>query len=96
MKPKLRCINCKGNKIWVNHKDQYHRKDGPAIEYITGGVEYWREDLLHREDGPAVIYANGNKEYWIDGIYYQREKDYWLKIYQRRLITKKDLFLKCL
>jgi hypothetical protein len=44
-----------------------YREDGPAIEYVNGGKEWWFNDKLHRKDGPAVSWADGHKEWWFDG-----------------------------
>jgi len=58
-----------GNKYW--YKDnEFHRLDGPAIEYIDGTTIWYQNGIVHRKDGPAVIYDNGKKEYWLDNIYY--------------------------
>ena len=41
----------------------FHREDGPAVEYPTGYKSWWINGKRHREDGPAVICYNGDK-YW--------------------------------
>ena len=46
-----------------NEKGQYHREDGPAIEFINGSKEWYLNGQLHRLDGPAIEYRDGNK-YW--------------------------------
>ena len=43
--------------------EEYHRLDGPAIEFFNGDKEWYQNGLLHRIDGPAVECANGEK-YW--------------------------------
>jgi len=48
---------------WMNSNREYHREDGPAIEYANGDKYWYVNDERHREDGPAVEYANGTK-YW--------------------------------
>jgi hypothetical protein len=53
--------------IWFNEKGQYHREDGPAIEYVNGTKEWFINDRRHREDGPARIYSNGK-------VWYKRDK----------------------
>ena len=50
-------INENDDKFWYNEKGQYHRDDGPAIEYQNGSKEYYQNGLLHREDGPAIEYG---------------------------------------
>lgn len=42
-----------GNKYWYR-KEQLHRENGPAIEYVSGEKYWYLNDKFHREDGPAV------------------------------------------
>ena len=56
-----------GHKLWKNQKGQYHREDGPAIEYASGSKEWYLYGKLHREDGPAVENCDGNKKWIVDG-----------------------------
>jgi hypothetical protein len=56
-----------GNKSWYNDQCQFHREDGPAIEYASGEKCWYIDDKLHREDGPAVELANGRKCWYING-----------------------------
>jgi hypothetical protein len=56
-----------GKKIYKNKKEQYHRFDGPAIEYVCGQKEWYRNGQRHRLDGPAIIYPNGRKEWFFHG-----------------------------
>jgi hypothetical protein len=44
-----------------------HRKDGPAIIFADGSVEWWLDGMRHREDGPAYVAASGTKAYYIAG-----------------------------
>ena len=48
---------------WYNLEGNYHRENGPAIEYADGDKYWYMNGKLHREDGPAIEYANGSK-YW--------------------------------
>ncbi len=52
--------------IWAI-KGKLHREDGPAIEYVSGQKEWYKNDKRHREDGPAIEYTDGQKEYYING-----------------------------
>ena len=52
---------------WYNDKDEYHRLDGPAIEYADGYKAWLVEGKYHRLDGPAVEEADGDKEWWVNG-----------------------------
>ena len=56
-----------GNKVWRNKQGQYHRTDGPAIEWENGTKIWYVNDKCHRTDGPAVEYADGTKVWWVDG-----------------------------
>ena len=52
-------LNKFGDKEWHNKNGQYHREDGPAIEYANGSKEWWVNGIRHREDGPAIEYTDG-------------------------------------
>jgi hypothetical protein len=54
-------------KFWRNKQRQFHRLDGPAVEY-TNNLKYWYVNgKRHREDGPAVEWITGHKEWWVKG-----------------------------
>ena len=55
-----------GDKVWCNKQGQYHRTDGPAIEWENGTKIWYVNGKCHRTDGPAVEYANGTKEWRIN------------------------------
>ena len=63
----LKINSAGGNCYWYNKIGQYHREDGPAIEYVSGDKEWYINGRLHREDGPAIEYANGSKSWYIKG-----------------------------
>jgi hypothetical protein len=46
---------------------EYHREDGPAVEYSYGAKEWYLNGNPHREDGPAVEDADGTKEWYLNG-----------------------------
>ena len=50
-----------------NEKGEFHREDGPAIEWWDGTKFWYINGNRHREDGPVVEYSNGSKEWWING-----------------------------
>jgi hypothetical protein len=52
------------SKAWTVN-DEYHRDDGPAIEYRFGEVWY-KFGKLHREDGPAII-RHRSRGWYLDG-----------------------------
>ena len=61
-------INNDGTVVYTL-KGEYHRTDGPAIEYADGSKEWYMNGQRHRteNDGPAAEYTNGSKEWYING-----------------------------
>jgi hypothetical protein len=61
----------KNYKYWrieyTNENKEYHRLDGPAIEYSSGEKYWYKNHKFHREDGPAIDYSNGHTKYWYNG-----------------------------
>ena len=55
------------NKYWENDIGQFHREDGPAIEYTNGSKQWWINGYPHRIDGPAVENVDGHKQWFING-----------------------------
>ena len=55
---------------WYNLEGNYHRENGPAIEWVDGDKSWWTNGQLHRVDGPAVEWVDGSKEWWINGDEY--------------------------
>jgi hypothetical protein len=53
-------------KYWFK-EGNYHREDGPAVEYQNGTTIWFKEGNYHREDGPAVEHINGTKEWYKNG-----------------------------
>jgi len=60
-------IDKNGTKKWYNSNGEYHREDGPAIEWTNGSKEWFRNGKRHREDGPGWEGSDGNKAWYIDG-----------------------------
>ena len=54
--------------IGKNDKGDFHREDGPAIDYSNGHKCWYLNGLLHREDGPAHENANGDKRWYLNGL----------------------------
>ena len=53
---------------YLNDEDQWHRTDGPAVEWASGSKWWHKNGDLHREGGlPAIEWASGNKEWWENG-----------------------------
>ena len=52
---------------WFNKEKQYHRLDGPAIEWRDENKEWYFNNKMHRIDGPAVEYSSGYKAWYQNG-----------------------------
>jgi hypothetical protein len=60
------------------------------------GTKIWcLNNKYHREDGPAVESPGGTKLWYLNGMGYLEEA-FWKEIFNRGLITEKELFLKLL
>jgi len=76
-------------KYFYNTEGQYHRDDGPAVEWFSGSKEWWHNGKLHRIGGPAIDFKNGLREWWVCGmrhrldgpavIYPESSKRWWIK-----------------
>jgi hypothetical protein len=56
-----------GTVVWTDQQDRFHRIDGPAIVYSTGGECWYKHGIPHRVDGPASTSPYGPDEYWVHG-----------------------------
>ena len=79
-----------GNKSWRNLLGQYHRDDGPALEY-DGAKAGYINGKCHRLDGPAVEYKGRAMEWRINGQLFSFED--WLDQLQ---ISNEEKVLLCL
>jgi hypothetical protein len=61
-------------ECWFNEKDQLHREDGPAVEYVHGSKYWYNNGQLHRLDGPAIEYKYISKAWWINGNPYSKKQ----------------------
>ena len=59
-------VSSDGTKRWTLN-GEYHREDGPAIEWPDGSKHWYLNDKLHREDGSAIEYSNGTKRWFLNG-----------------------------
>lgn len=71
-----------GTKRWHNKKGEYHRIDGPAIEWWDGDRWWCVDGRFHRIEGPASEFSNGRKEWWI--------KDKYITPLIRELLSKSE------
>ena len=56
-----------GNRFYCNSNGEFHRIDGPAVEWGNGTKRWFQNGLRHRTDGPAVVYSDGSMEWYING-----------------------------
>ncbi len=63
------------NRIeYQNEKGEYHRTDGPAVEWNNGDKWWIINGKNHREDGPAVEMYSSYKEWYLnDKLYTEQE-----------------------
>jgi len=81
-----------GVKIWRKN-GEFHRENGPAIEYPDGDKVWYQYGQLHREDGPAIIHLDGTKMWYLNGQHYS-EPDYYKRLFELGLISEQELVLK--
>ena len=57
-------IDSEGNKRWYNDVGQYHRLDGPAVEWCNGDKEWYLNDKEYTEEEFALLqFMNGVNVY---------------------------------
>jgi len=83
MKSKL-TIDERGTKEWRLPNGNFHKEDGPAVEYSNGDKSWYINGKWHREDGPAIEWGDGDKSWWINGRQYS-EREYKIKIRSMKL-----------
>ncbi len=42
-------VHSTGDIIWKNDVGEWHREDGPAVEYVDGSVSYYLNDVFYTE-----------------------------------------------
>ena len=66
-------VDSRENKRYYNSEGQYHREDGPAVEFANGDKFWHINNKLHRDDGPALELINGGKSWWINGKFHRED-----------------------
>ena len=56
-----------GNRFYYNSNGEFHRIDGPAVEWHDGTKSWYQNGQRHRTDGPAIEQSDGIKEWYING-----------------------------
>ena len=87
-----------GNTWYYNDLNQWHRENGPAVEFDDGEKWWYHNGQRHREDGPAIECADGTKSWFLNDQLHREDgpavewangrKEYWLLGIQ--YTTKKD------
>jgi hypothetical protein len=57
-------IGSSGTKWYHDSDGEFHRDEGPAIEYSNGDKHYYQHGILHRDDGPAIDDVGNYKKYY--------------------------------
>jgi len=60
-------IDSRGNRVWTNSEGNFHRLDGPALDYANGYKAWYQNGKRHRTDGPAIKYGDGYKAWHLNG-----------------------------
>lgn len=58
---------------YVDEMGQFHREDGPAIEYPNGTKYWFCHGKRHRVGGPAVEYHYGDKSWYQNGLLHRED-----------------------
>ena len=77
---------------------QRHRDDQylPAVFWINGHREWWRNGRLHRDhDEPAVIYKDGTQEWWKNGKRHRLQGPAVIGPNGLRMWFKRGIFQRC-
>ena len=67
-------VDMLGTICHYNSKGQYHRFDGPAIEYVDGVEVWYINGKLHRLSGPSIKCRSGERQWHIYGIEYTKSR----------------------
>lgn len=59
---------------WYNLDGQFHREDGPALEYKDGYKAWFKNGNRHRLDGPAVEHPDGTNYWCIEDQKYTKQQ----------------------
>ncbi len=62
-----------GTVYYLNKNGQFHRTDGPAIEWRNGDKEWRINGMRHRQNGSSVEFKNGYKHYSINGLCHRED-----------------------
>lgn len=63
-------------RFHYNYLRELDRRDGPAIEYVSGTRVWYQRGVRHRIGGAAVEHPDGRQEWFIYGRRYIKEPHY--------------------
>jgi hypothetical protein len=86
----IKTVSKHGSICYENEDGQYHREDGPAIEWSNGYKAWVINGQYHREDGPARIWPDGTERYYLNNKWRSKE-DWEQEVFKNRLNRIKDL-----
>jgi hypothetical protein len=86
----IKTVDEHGAIRYENEDGQYHREDGPAIEWSNGYKAWLINGQYHREDGPARIWPDGTERYYLNNKWRSKE-DWEQEVFKNRLNRIKDL-----
>ena len=58
--------------VWRNEEGQYHRLNGPAVEYSNGDYVWCQNGTIHRTDGPAM-FIHGCEQWLNMGVFHRTD-----------------------
>jgi len=79
-----------GNKFWKNKDGQFHRVNGPAVEYKDGSKRWFLNGKCHRIDGPAAVDADGSQFWYLNGTYIPTEEEFKNALQRLEFINSND------
>lgn len=83
-----------GDRYWHDSNNQYHREDGPAIEYGDGDQYWYHHGQLRR-----IKRADGMEQYWLDNqlhredgpaLIYEGQEEWWYQGHQLPCSTQQE------
>jgi len=78
-------IGPEGTKRYYDENGEFHREDGPALEWPNGIKVWYKHGKVHREDGPAKDYGDGIHYY-----YFLNDRQYWKKDYDKIIAARQN------
>jgi len=74
-----------GGLYWYDKNHNFHREDGPAIEYGNGDKDWYIRGMRHREDGPAMT----GRTMPMPGAYFLNDVQLTEEVFKKKILRKK-------